>query len=366
MAESREAQRLDVAAGAHAYTIHFGGAAERALNAQTRALRDGGSRFAVITDSNVARVQGNLLDRFACEPLVLPAGEPSKSTESVARAWDWLCEARLDRTGSVFAVGGGVIGDLAGFAAATYLRGIRYFQVPTSLLAMVDSSVGGKTGINTGFGKNLVGAFWQPSGVFAVTDVLHTLPAREFAAGMAEVIKYGMLADRPLFDRLAKAPEPLQPGSAGLPEVIRRCCELKTGIVAGDERETASTGGRALLNLGHTFAHAIENTAGYGTYVHGEAVAIGLLMACRLSEELELPGQPVSPEVAPVLARYNLPLRLREPLAIDSLMAAMERDKKVRDQRLRFVVLESIGRAVTHDRVPEALIRELWSEFGAT
>src|SRR6185295_4410937 len=193
-------------------------------------------------------------------------------------------EAKLDRGGVLFAVGGGVIGDLGGFAAAAWLRGIEYYQVPTTLLAMVDSSVGGKTGINLASGKNLVGAFHQPRAVFISTGLLSTLPPREFAAGMAEVIKYGLLGDAPLFAQLEEAP--LTIANARLAAVVRQCCALKARIVEADERETAKEGGRALLNLGHTFGHAIENVAGYGEYLHGEAVAIGLCAAARLSQKL--------------------------------------------------------------------------------
>src|SRR5690606_17551335 len=191
---------------------------------------------------------------------------------------------RLDRTSALMAVGGGVIGDLAGFAAASYLRGIEFLQVPTTLLAMVDSSVGGKTGITLKAGKTLVGAFHQPQAVFIGTDVLATLPPREFAAGMAEVIKYGLLGDAALLAELER--EPLTVGDGRLAGVIRRCCEIKAGIVAADERETAKDGGRALLNLGHTFGHAVEQVAGYGAYLHGEAVAVGLCAAARLSQKL--------------------------------------------------------------------------------
>ena len=204
----------------------------------------------------------------------------------LARAWDFLAGNGLARDGAVFAIGGGVIGDLAGFAAASYQRGVDFYQIPTTLLAMVDSSVGGKTGINLAAGKNLVGSFHQPTAVWADTELLATLPAREFAAGMAEVIKHGLLADADLFGLLEQN-APLAWDHPLLAPVIRRCVEIKASVVAGDERETSAQGGRALLNLGHTFGHAVEAVAGYGTYVHGEAVAIGLVMAARLSAELK-------------------------------------------------------------------------------
>ncbi|MDP0497691.1 MAG: 3-dehydroquinate synthase [Verrucomicrobiota bacterium JB024] len=305
------------------------------------------------------------------------AGEQTKCFASLQHIVDEMAAARIDRGGKLIALGGGVIGDLGGFAAACYLRGIDFFQVPTTLLAMVDSSVGGKTGINIAAGKNLVGAFWQPQAVFICAEFLKTLPPREFAAGMAEVIKYGMLYDRPLFDRLAALEQPLAWNHPDLPGVIRRCCEIKAEIVKADEKETAASGGRALLNLGHTFAHAIENVAGYGTYLHGEAVAIGLVLAAELSARLSDDGaigfafdRDDVAAVRALVAANGLPTSLTSPLGgqpapaldIDKLLDAMRRDKKVRSGRLRFVAMEEIGRAVTVADVPETWVRELWEE----
>jgi 3-dehydroquinate synthase len=295
--------------------------------------------------------------------LVLPPGEETKSLESLGRVLDFLAEQRLDRTGVLFAVGGGVIGDLGGFAAAAWLRGIDFVQVPTTLLAMVDSSVGGKTGINIAAGKNLVGAFHQPRGIFVSTNLLATLPPREFAAGIAEVIKYGLLGDAALFAQLEKVP--LTVASAELVAVIRRCCALKARIVEADERETAKDGGRALLNLGHTFAHAVENVAGYGAYLHGEAVAIGLCAAARLSRELgHLSAEDVG-RVEAVLAAHALPTRLREPLPVVALMAAAARDKKVRAGLPRFVVMRNPGEAATQDGIAPAVAEACFRGVGA-
>jgi 3-dehydroquinate synthase len=263
----------------------------------------------------------------------------------------------------LFAVGGGVIGDLGGFAAATYLRGIDFYQIPTTLLAMVDSSVGGKTGINITAGKNLVGAFHQPRGVFISTDLLATLPAREFAAGMAEIIKYGILGDAELFKHLEATP--LTASDARLADVIRRCCALKARIVEADERETAKDGGRALLNLGHTFGHAIENVAGYGVYLHGEAVAIGLCAAARLSQKLGYVQPTEVTRVERVVAAHGLPIRLRAPIAYADLHAAMTRDKKVRAGGLRFVVISQLGTAATKSDVAPALVETSFRDVGA-
>ena len=220
---------------------------------------------------------------------------------------------------------------------------------------MVDSSVGGKTGINLPEGKNLVGAFWQPKAVFIDAALLGTLPEREFAAGMAEVIKYGMLADQTLFDELERL-SGLNAHSPELAEIIRRCCAIKAQVVADDEKETAASGGRALLNLGHTFAHAIENVAGYGEYLHGEAVGIGLNLATQLSVQLEQIDPSNIERVNKVLEAYKLPTVLRSPLPIDALMAAMLKDKKNRSGQLRFVTMDQLGTAVTTDGIPSDTI----------
>jgi 3-dehydroquinate synthase len=322
--------------------------------------------YVVVTDRNVAEHQGVALGAMfgGAARLVLESGEKTKSLGSFGRILDFLAGRHLDRSGALFAVGGGVIGDLGGFAAATYLRGIDCFQVPTTLLAMVDSSVGGKTGVNLAAGKNLAGAFHQPRAVFASTGLLATLPPREFAAGMAEVIKYGLLGDLALLDQLER--EPLAQGSARLPSVVSRCCTLKARIVEKDERELASEGGRALLNLGHTFAHAIEQASRYGTYLHGEAVSIGLCAAARLSEGLGLLRPPDVARVEGVLKAHALPVRLRAPLPLADLFSAMGRDKKVRAGELRFIVLKALGVAATRDNVDRALAEAALLEAGAT
>lgn len=324
-----------------------------------------GRKVAVLTDANVAAAQKLALERmFQNQPmLTVSAGEGAKSLESFGRVMDFLASHRIDRSGVLFAVGGGVVGDLGGYAAAAWLRGIDFIQVPTTLLAMVDSSVGGKTGINIAAGKNLVGAFHQPRAVFIGTDLLNTLPPREFAAGMAEVIKYGMLGDGALFAQLER--EPLTLKSASLAAVIRRCCELKAQVVEADEFERAKEGGRALLNLGHTFGHAIEQVAGYGTYLHGEAVAMGLCAATRLSQKLGLIAASEVKRVESVVAAHGLPIRLTQPLRLDDLWGAMARDKKVRDGSLRFVVLKRVGEAATKGDVPAELARASFREVGA-
>ncbi len=351
--------------GNRSYPIQFGGDLAEVIAAEVASLRAAGRKVAVVTDEAVATAQAEALARmFGDAPrFTVAPGEGAKSARVIAELWEFLAAQKLDRGGVVIACGGGVVGDLAGFAAASYLRGVAFYQVPTTLLAMVDSSVGGKTGINLAAGKNLVGAFHQPRAVYVATDLLGTLPAREFAAGMAEVIKYGLLGDAELYADLAATP--LVRGSDRIAAVVRRCCAAKARVVEADEFETAKSGGRALLNLGHTFAHAIEKVAGYGVYLHGEAVAIGLAAAARLSRSLGLVDDVVVASVEATVAAHALPVALRGEFAVEALVAAMAQDKKVRAGRLRFVVLEAVGRAATRDEVDLELVRAIWREVGA-
>lgn len=328
-------------------------------------LMNAGRSSVLVTDEAVhSAMPQQLRAIFSAVPqLVLPGGEKTKSLEYFGNVLNFLAGQRLDRGGVLWVLGGGVVGDLGGYAAASYLRGIEFVQVPTTLLAMVDSSIGGKTGINLAAGKNLVGAFHHPRTVFIATEFLRTLPPREFAAGMGEVIKYGLLGDASLFSYLEHTP--LTQTSAELCVTIRRCCAMKAAIVRADERETAKEGGRALLNLGHTFAHAIEQVTGYGTYLHGEAVAIGLAAAARLSQKL---GHLTPADVARVektVAAHALPIRLRESLAVSNLMETMLHDKKARAGKLRFVVLKQLGEAVTRGKIDPVLVEAVWRELGA-
>lgn len=357
---------LQVKLAAHSYPIHFCSDVVSSLKFELAELAARQRRCALLTDRGVALAAGALLKRvFTGVPrLILAAGESSKSLESYGHVLDFLANERLDRDSVLWVAGGGVMGDLGGFAAATYLRGIACVHVPTTLLAMVDSSVGGKTGLNLPAGKNLVGAFHQPLAVFVSVDLLATLPSREFAAGVGEIVKYGMLGDAFLFGQLERAT--LTPTATGLLEVVRRCCAMKAGIVGPDERETASEGGRALLNLGHTFGHAIEQATGYADYLHGEAVAIGLVGAARLSEKLGYLKSGDVVRVENVLVRHALPIRLRAPLAVSALSEAMKHDKKARAGGLRFVVLTKIGEARTCSDVDPSLVATVWRELGAT
>ncbi len=358
-------ETLTVNLGERSYPILFGSNLTKDVHARVADLAAAGRRVVLLTDENLVEQQLNALhEMFDDVPtLVVTPGETAKSLAEFGRVLDFLAAHKVDRTGALFAVGGGVIGDLGGFAAASYLRGIDYFQVPTTLLAMVDSAVGGKTGINLAAGKNLAGAFHQPRGVFISTDVLATLPPREFAAGMAEVIKYGLLGDPALFAQLESVP--LSASSRDLATVIRRCCALKARIVELDERESAKSGGRALLNLGHTFGHAIEQATDYAAYLHGEAVAVGLCAAARLSHKLGYINAADAARIEAVVAAHGLPVRLRAPLPLAGLLAAAARDKKVRAGLPRFVVLKKIGGAITQEGVPPDLVEASFREIGA-
>lgn len=357
---------IDVQLGDRSYPITCGRNLADSVARQVRDVQEAGCPVALAVDQEVARVQSPFLEKaFSGIPqLTLPSGESTKSLAHFGEILDFLTEVPLDRTGLLFVAGGGVVGDLGGFAAAAYLRGISFHLIPTTLLSMVDSSVGGKTGINLRAGKNLVGAFHQPAAVTIDVDFLNTLPEREFAAGMAEVVKYGLLGKRALFEKL-EAETVLHPGHPALEAIIRDCCRQKALVVQADERETAASGGRALLNLGHTFAHAVEAVAGYGHYLHGEAVGLGLVLAARLSQNRGWLEAPDVARVERLVERYQLPVTLREPLSVNDLLTAMKRDKKAKFGKLRFVALRSLGEAVTTDAVSEMTIRNLWKSAGA-
>ena len=328
-------------------------------------------RVAVLTDARVAALHLPALEAalaaegIACSALVLAPGEATKGWAGLERAVEWLIAEKVERRDVVVALGGGVIGDLAGFAAAILRRGVRFVQVPTTLLAQVDSSVGGKTGINSPRGKNLIGAFHQPSLVLADVDVLTTLATRDFLAGYGEVAKYGLLGDADFFAWLERHGPDLAAGDAGLrQEAVRRSVAMKAGIVARDETEE---GERALLNLGHTFAHALEAATGYSDrLLHGEAVAIGCQLAFDLSARLGLCAQEAPSRVAAHLGAMGMARRLAdipgELPGPEALLALMAQDKKVVDGRLRFVLARGIGDAFVADDVPPNAVRAVLAE----
>jgi 3-dehydroquinate synthase len=359
------AHSLKINLGERSYRIEIGrGLAER-IRARIDSEAKAGRRAAVLVDAKVARAHAAWLRRaFGHVPtLKMPGGEASKSLAGLGGVLDFLAKSRLDRSGALWVVGGGCVGDLGGFAAAAYQRGVDFIQVPTTLLAAVDSSVGGKTGINLRGGKNLAGAFWQPAGVFIDLDLLATLPRREFAAGCAEIIKYGLLGDAALFARLRR--EALRPDSPDLAAVVRRCCALKARIVSADERELDPRGGRMLLNLGHTFGHAIERVAGYGNYLHGEAVAVGLVAATFYSVLADLLPMGPGADVLHVVGAHGLPVKLRRPLPARALLRAMALDKKSRGGRLRLILLPRVGRATVCEDIAPELLELAWQAVGA-
>lgn len=350
-----------------AYPIHIGYNLQSALAEEIASIKSTGARIAIVTDSSVRTACGSLFGRvFENDPVFeVAAGEPSKCIENFAKIIDFLAAEHLDRGGVLVAIGGGVVGDLAGFAASSYLRGIRFIQVPTTLLAMVDSSVGGKTGINIPAGKNLLGAFHQPISVYADMQSLDSLPPREFSAGMAEVIKYGLLADESLYRELETKPV-VSSSDERLPEVVKICCQIKADVVKADEKETAKSGGRALLNLGHTFGHAVENVAGYGEYLHGEAIGIGLAAAARLSRDLGFLSESDVESVEKMVVAHALPIRLAKPLASSALFEAMGRDKKMQSGTLKFVVMQRLGVAITKGDVSTEAVQKVWEEVGVS
>lgn len=301
----------------------------------------------VITDQHVEvphaqQLVGSLAERdVAVDLLVIESGEASKSVAMANQLWEKLLELGADRRTLVVAVGGGVVGDLAGMVAATFARGLPFVQVPTSLLAQVDSSVGGKVGVNLPGAKNMVGAFWQPRGVLIDTAVLESLPAREYRSGLAEVVKYGVILDEEFFAYLeSHAAELVARNNEVLAAVVARSCRLKADVVEADERE--ETGQRAVLNYGHTFAHALETVAGYGELLHGEAVSIGMLCASRLAERLGRIDAELTARQERLLAGLGLPIEV-PPLDTAALLDVMSRDKKVAHGRLRFVLPDRLG-----------------------
>ena len=354
---------VQVPLGNRSYAIKVGGGLLSRLGAECAQLKLG-ARCAVITDANVGRHYApaalKSLSTSGFDPVLVtvPAGEKSKRVAMVEKCYDQLAAHRLERKSFIVALGGGVVGDLAGFVAATYLRGIPFVQVPTSLLAQVDSSVGGKTGVNLQAGKNLVGAFYQPQLVLCDLATLKTLPEREYVSGLAEVVKYGIICDAVFFAQLERnLPRLLQRDAAALATVVARCCEIKADVVGQDETEG---GLRAILNFGHTIGHAIENSSGYGRYLHGEAIAIGQVAAAKLSQKiLGLPSGEVG-RIEKLLVQAGLPVKLKlNFVQRKKLFAAMKLDKKVSDGEIKFVLAEKMGRVVWGQKVSAGLIDEV-------
>jgi 3-dehydroquinate synthase len=352
---------LNVALGERAYPIHIGPGLLARADLFIPHLKS--KAVAVVSNTTVAPLyMATLVEPLRAAGIkvtevILPDGEEYKNWDSLNQIFDALLANRCDRTTTVIALGGGVIGDLAGYAAASYQRGVPFIQVPTTLLSQVDSSVGGKTGINHPRGKNMIGAFWQPQLVLADTDTLKTLPERELSAGLAEVVKYGLIRDLPFLDWLEANMAVLRArDAAALTHAIERSCQNKAEVVAADEFETAKEGGRALLNLGHTFGHAIETGLGYGEWLHGEAVGAGTVMAAELSRRLGWLTDAEFERTRQLLAAAGLPVR-GAPLGVDRYIDLMGHDKKVVAGRLRLVLLKHLGEAVTYADAPLQDIR---------
>jgi 3-dehydroquinate synthase len=352
-------QTLTVGLGERSYPIHIGsGLLSRAELLQHALPR---KRAAIVTNTTVAPLYLEKLRQTLQSidvislPVILPDGEEYKNSATLNSIYDALLANRCERSTPLIALGGGVIGDLTGYAAATYLRGVPFIQIPTTLLAQVDSSVGGKTGINHPLGKNMIGAFYQPQVVLADTATLNTLPGNELAAGIAEIIKYGLIRDLPFFEWLEQnIGKLLARDTEALQYAIARSCRNKAEVVAADERES---GERALLNLGHTFGHAIESGMGYGNWLHGEGVAAGTIMAADLSQRLGWIGAPDVVRIRSLFERAGLPI-VAPDLGAERYLEFMGLDKKVEGGKIRFVLLKEIGRAVVTGDVPEELLRQ--------
>lgn len=356
---------VTVPLGERTYSILVGAGLLPTLGAECSRLGLSG-RCAVITDTRVARkyakrVLASLGDAVAM--IEIQPGEPAKRVRVAEQCYEQLAKHRLERKSFIVALGGGVVGDLAGFVAATYLRGIDFVQVPTTLLAQVDSSVGGKVGVNLKAGKNLVGAFYQPRLVLCDVDILKTLPGRELRAGLAEVLKYGIIYDGEFFQRLERdLPLLLKRDREVLVDVVARCCEIKAEVVSKDERES---GLRAILNFGHTIGHALETISGYGKYLHGEAISIGQVAEAKLSQrQVMLPLEDMA-RIQTAFSRAGLPTRVRlNKRQFAALLDAMRLDKKVAGGEINFVLAKRIGEVVCGQRVPVEAIAEALNGSG--
>ena len=324
-----------------------------------------GKQVMIVTNTTVAPLYlekvKSLLGDYQVSEVVLPDGEEHKTLDTVNLIFSALLEARFDRSCTLIALGGGVVGDMTGFAAASYQRGVSFIQIPTTLLSQVDSSVGGKTGVNHVLGKNMIGAFYQPKCVVIDVDTLDTLEDREYSAGMAEIIKYGLLGNIDFLHYLQNNIDGLMSRDKSMIiESVYRSCEDKADIVAQDELEA---GKRALLNLGHTFGHAIENTLGDGNYLHGEAISVGMLMAAKLSQlEDQLSANEVG-EIQHLLEKSNLPISISGKITASDFMAAMSVDKKVIDGNIRLILLKKLGDAFICDDYQSQLLDQVINEF---
>jgi 3-dehydroquinate synthase len=355
-------EKIRVELGERSYNIFIGGGLLKQTGKTLEAF-EFSSKIALISNPTVYGFYGKEVSaalRAAGHDLtevLIPDGEEYKSLVYTEKIYEALLKAKLDRKSALIALGGGVIGDITGFAASTYMRGIDFIQVPTTLLAQVDSSVGGKTGVNHPLGKNMIGAFWQPRLVWIDTATLNTLPRREFLSGLGEVIKYGVIWDENFFSYLeANKAKILKLDPAALTYIIRRSCEIKAEVVSKDERES---GLRAILNYGHTIGHAIETITGYKKYLHGEAVAIGMHMEARLSEQLGLINKGAVGRIKTLIDSYDLPSAMPAGIEMDDLLEKMQVDKKTVAGKMHFVLPETLGSVKIHSEITEKDIIKL-------
>lgn len=354
-----DTERVKVKLGDRSYDIVIGSDVLPKLGLMVKHLRP--SKTAIISNKTVFPLYKDKLDismkkyGISYEVLLLPDGEEYKDFLWIYNLLGKLLEAKFDRNSLIIAFGGGVVGDMAGFVAATYMRGIKYVQVPATLLAQVDSSVGGKTGVNHPLGKNMIGAFYQPSLVCIDVDTLKTLPKREFRSGIAEVIKYGVIADSGLFDYLSDHKDEIMLLGSGIINIIKRSCEIKADVVSKDEREA---GLRAILNFGHTIGHALETVTDYKKYLHGEAIAIGMCLAADIAVRMKILREDSSMRIKALVEEYELPSSIPDDIKITEVIKAMAVDKKATSGKLKFILPESIGKVRIEEDVERDIIKE--------
>ncbi len=353
--------KIRVELGERSYTIASGSGMLKDIG-QSLERFDFSKKAAIVSNPTVFDLYGSTLrasllnSGFDAAEIILPDGEEYKNLQSVEKIYEQLLRMRFDRRSVLIALGGGVIGDITGYAASTYMRGIDFIQVPTTLLAQVDSSVGGKTGVNHALGKNMIGTFWQPRLVWIDISTLHTLSRRDFLAGIAEIVKYGIIWDRSFFDFLEKRREALLSlNPDDIMHAIIRSCEIKADVVSRDERES---GVRAILNFGHTIGHAIETATGYATFVHGEAVAIGMHVEALIAHEAGLIGSDEVARIRHLLKTFGLPAELPADIDLPALFDAMKLDKKAVSGDVKFILPEQIGKVRIKGNIARNIVQK--------
>lgn len=359
--------RISVNLPENSYSIHITPEGLKQIGEKVSNLKIG-KKILVVSNPEIFDYYGQITidslkkQGFEVNYHLIPAGENYKNLDSMAQIYDTAVQCRLERNSTMVALGGGVVGDMTGFAAATWLRGINFIQIPTTLLAMVDASVGGKTGVNHPQGKNLIGAFYQPKLVLIDYTVLKTLPEREFKAGMAEVIKYGVIWDKTLFEALEKAQSIDSLNNFEgvlLTDILSRSCQAKADVVSQDEKES---GIRAILNYGHTIGHAVESLTNYEIFVHGEAVALGMVIAGRIAVKMGLWSEEEAHRQDKLIIKAGLPITIPNYLDIEDIIAHLQMDKKVKDGKVRFILPETIGKVKIVEGVRDDLLREILTQ----